>query len=415
MARARWEQIRGSISRSHGKRGIATASRRSTGSVAELALLLVGACLPGLCGCGRATGGPPAASGRPRAVLPVVITPPRPFRTAMLATPPAGRPATAAATAAPSSAAGALAEPRRFPGPPTAPHPAAAKIGTMLRDYTAAFNRHDAVALAAHWSPTAENVDLDNGDVTRGREAVKEVFSSLFRADGSGQLGIDIESIRMLRDDVAVVDAVSAVSFVAADRAAPAAPSRRRLSAVVVRHDDQWLLESVRESQLPGVPAVEQQPLEALAWMVGTWEGTVAGATVRTDCQWAAGRRFLVRQHVMAATIDTSPPTSGDRGIPGLLLPGSAGSREVSEVIAFDSDRGQIRSWFFNSQGRFAEGTWAREADRFVVLVEGRGSDSGTTSRCRIERIGPAECMTTCAGDALLDLCPPACGAVRLD
>jgi uncharacterized protein (TIGR02246 family) len=244
----------------------------------------------------------------------------RPFRTAMLATPPAGRPATAAATAAPSSAAGALAEPRRFPGLPTAPRPAAAEIGTMLRDYTAAFNRHDAVALAAHWSPTAENVDLDNGDVTRGREAVKEVFSSLFRADGSGQLGIDIESIRMLRDDVAVVDAVSAVSFVAADRAGPAAPSRRLLSAVVVRHDDQWLLESVRESQVPGVPAVEQQPLEALAWMVGTWEGTVAGATVRTDCQWAAGRRFLVRQHVMAATIDTSPPTSGDRGITRLAM-----------------------------------------------------------------------------------------------
>lgn len=393
----------------------AIASRQPWRVVAG-GLVVVGiGLLPALCGCGRATGGQPAAGGGKRPMLPVVITPPRPFRTAMLAGS-AGQPAISKPIATSTPATAMFAEPRRFPGVPPAIRPAAAEIGTMLRDYTSAFNRRDAVALAAHWSPSAENVDLDSGDVTRGRAAVEEVFSTLFRTDGSGKLDIDIESIRLLRDDVAVVDAVSAVSFVARDPGSAPAPSRRRLSAVVVRRDDRWLLESVRESQVAGAPAAaEQPPLESLAWMVGTWEGQVAGATVRTHCHWAAGRRFLVRQHVVAAAADTTPPTSGDRGIPGLLLPGSAGSREVSEVIAFDSDRGQIRSWFFNSQGRFAEGTWAREGDRFVVSVEGRGNDSGTTCRCRIERIGPAESMTACDNEALVDLCPPACGAVRLE
>jgi uncharacterized protein (TIGR02246 family) len=284
----------------------------------------------------------------------------------------------------------------------------------MLRDYAHAFNRHDAVALAAHWSPTAENVDLDTGDVTRGRAAVGEVFSALFAAEASGRLDIDVESIRMLRDDVAVVDAVSAVSFAGAT--APTAASRRRMSAVVICRDGQWLLESVREAQLPEERAkTAPQPLETLAWMVGTWEGSTAGATVHTHCSWAADRRFLVRHHLVTRGPQAAAATGGDRGIPGLLLPGSGDSREVSEVIAFDGERGQIRSWFFNSQGRFAEGTWAREGDRFVVLVEGRGSDTGTSSRCRIERVGPGECLITCDGEALLDVCPPACGFTRID
>ena len=348
--------------------------------------------------------------------MPVVISPPRPFRTALLAT----------MELAPNTAP-AHAEPQRFPGAPAEPlplataglqpraRPAAAAIGSMLRDYAHAFNRHDAVALAAHWSPTAENVDLDTGDVTRGRAAVGEVFSALFAAEASGRLDIDIESIRMLRDDVAVVDAVSAVSY-ATSSTAPTAASRRRMSAVVICRDGQWLLESVREAQLPVEPAANApQPLEALAWLVGTWEGSTAGATVHTHCSWAADRRFLVRHHLVTRVPRATPAPGGDRGIPDLLLPGSGGSREVSEVIAYDSERGQIRSWFFNSHGRFADGTWAREGDRFAVLVEGRGSDTGTTSRCRIERVGPAECLVTCDGDALLDVCPPACGFIRLD
>jgi len=415
-------------------------SRRATGpsrgSLPIVLLAWAGGCVVGLGGCARAPAGPAGRADLPRATVPVVITPPRPFRTASLDAAPDASPADVTARTI-ADGRERLAEPRRLDValpqrgtsalPRAASRPAAAAIALMLRDYARAFDRHDAVALAAHWSDTAENVDLDSGDVTRGRDAVRAVFTDLFHADPSGRLDIDIESIRLLRDDVAVVDAVSAVTFAGTGHGRIAETSRRRLSAVVVCRDDRWLLESVRETPLadaPGpVPAVGAAreatrtavPLGALAWLVGEWEGTTARATVRTTAEWVADGKFLVRNHLVAAHDGSGAAPDDPHAIPPLLLPGSAGTREVSEVIGYDGDRDQIRSWFFNSQGRFAEGTWAREGDRWVVTVEGAGTDVGATARCTVERIGVGACASRCDGEALADVCPPACDLVRVD
>ena len=383
-------------------------------------------------GCSRAPEGQPAAAARATARIPVVIAPPRPFRIERLSVRgqsppwPVSTPATAGNAALSSRAdnrpsTAALPEPGRFPGAPADARPAAAEIGLMLRDYARAFNRHDAVALAAHWSPTAENLDLDTGEITRGRAAMRDLFTALFATDPSGRLDLDIEAIRLVNADVAVVDALLAVSF-----AAPAAeqtPSRRRLSAVVVRRDDHWQIDSVREATIDQVPATLKtardrraaRPLEELAFLVGTWEGRCAAATVVTRCTWAADGAFLFRTHLVTADRTPAPPPAGDRGIPGLLVPGSSGTREVSEIIAFDAHADRIRSWLFTSHGRFAEGVWSRSGDRWVVEVEGKGADVGTQARMQLERIGTGECVVASDGGGLEDVCPPACSFSRVD
>jgi len=384
-------------------------------------------------GCSRAPGGQPAVAPRATARIPVVIAPPRPFRIERLAVRgqsppwPLSTPATAGNAEGfpdrrrPHPATAALTEPARFPGAPADARPAAAEIGLMLRDYARAFNRHDAVALAAHWSPTAENLDLDTGEITRGRAAMRDLFTALFATDPSGRLDLDIEAIRLVNADVAVVDALLAVSF-----AAPAAeqtPARRRLSAVVVRRDDRWQIDSVREAAIDQVPAPLKtardrraaRPLEELAFLVGTWEGRCAAATVVTRCTWAADGAFLFRTHLVTADRTPAPPPAGDGAIPGLLVPGSSGTREVSEIIAFDAHADRIRSWLFTSQGRFAEGVWSRSGDRWVVEVEGKGADVGTQARMQLERIGTGECVVASDGGGLEDVCPPACTFLRID
>jgi sialate O-acetylesterase len=70
-------------------------------------------------------------------------------------------------------------------------NPTVAEVRAMLRSYLRAFNRHDAAALAAHWSETGENLDLDSGEVTAaGRQAVRDVFASLFAADDDATIDI---------------------------------------------------------------------------------------------------------------------------------------------------------------------------------------------------------------------------------
>lgn len=284
---------------------------------------------------------------------------------------------------------------------------AAAEIRGMFAAYLGAFNRHDTAALASYWSPTGENVDLDSGEVTSGRDAVRQVFSALFAEDGAATIDIDVDSIRPLKSDVALVDGRSQIAF---DDGAAAGS---RFSAVVVRHDEGWLLESVREAAGPAVPATEK-PLDALAWLVGSWQDDGEGVIASTRCFWSTGRAFLVRTHAVAP--DTAPeavPAAGDARIPGLLPATDVRSRELTEIIGWDPQGQTLRSWIYTSEGRFAEGTWTRNGDAWTIHVEGRGADAERDCSCTIVRTGPDALSVRCSGDALVTVLPPACDFTR--
>jgi len=298
--------------------------------------------------------------------------------------------------------------PRRIEHAVDATAPDVAGIGSMMRSYLQAFNRHDATALAAHWSPTGENVDLDSGEATSGREAVRDVFAALFEQDAGATIDIDVTAIRPLRDDVAVVDGVSRITFT------DAAASSSRFSAVVVRQAGTWMLDTVRESSVP-LQAAAARPLDELAWLLGSWEDVSDGVTASTQCFWSANRSFLVRSHLVSGGSAGGPATAprplpGDERIPGLLPAGSAGSREITEIIGWDRDRGQMRSWLFTSDGRFAEGSWSRDGDTWTVRLDGgpAGDCLYTLTRC-----GDDGLACQCGSDGLADVVPPACEFVR--
>jgi len=294
--------------------------------------------------------------------------------------------------------------------------PAVEEVAAMLREYLAAFNRHDAPALAAHWTASGENVDLDTGETIRGREAVADVFATLFHEDGEAAIDIDIESIRPLRDDVAVVDGVTHIAFSDTPTGAMP-PSSSRFAAVVVKERGRWMLESVREASLVqpvGPSAAQPRPIDALGWLVGAWEDAGEGVTASTQCFWSGGRSFLVRSHVVTFdSADAVRPAAGDDSIPGLLPPGAGPRREITEIIGWDPERAQLRSWLFTSEGRFAEAAWTPEGKNWRVQVEGQGADAGTTGSLVIERLGADELTIRCDDAGLADVLPPACDFMR--
>ncbi len=413
------------------------------------AAVIGAACSAGGCGSGRvpegrldmparatASADPQARTIRP---IPDVITRPKPFRLPdVVGAVPSLEPVTmkprvpehaGLASRGPAwSAAGGVSAPLDLPAvrtvrpleearpsAPAAPDgaPAVAEVGAMMRDYLRAFNRHDATALAAHWSESGENVDLDSGETTRGRAAVEQVFSALFAEDAAAAISIDIDSIRPIRDDVAVVDGVTRIAFSDDAAGAGGREAGSRFSAVVVKQRGRWMLESVRETTAPA-DARPRHALDDLDWLVGSWEDVGEGVTASTQCFWSSGRAFLVRTH--AVTFDA--PAAGrtvaaDGAIPGLLSPEAGKSREITEIIGWDPERGQVRSWLFTSDGRFAEGFWSREGDRWTVRLEGRGADESAVCTVELERVGVDEAVARCEGDALVHLAPPACSFVR--
>lgn len=345
---------------------------------------------------------PVAAAGRPAAAggsrqgrpIPEVIARAKPFRMSAVAAErqPASRRPAAVVTGFGGPARPGLLE--------RACDPDVDGIRATMRSYLEAFNRHDAAALAAHWSDAGENVDLDTGDTTSGREAVRDVFAALFDEDAGTAIDIDVKAIRPVGDDVAVVDGVSRISFTDAPE------SRSRFSAVMVRRDGAWVIDTVRESAVPR-EAAAARPLDELEWLVGQWEDVSEGVTASTHSFWSANRAFLVRSHVV--TIDAAQerrPEPGDDRIPGLLPAAAAGRREITEIVGWDPDRGLIRSWYFTSDGRVAEGTWSRQGDVWTVRLEGSGLGAAADATCTISRAGDDAVSIRCGSPAVEEILP---------
>lgn len=364
------------------------------GRVLALAVAVVAAG----CSAGK-TVEPARLAARPTGPVPEVIAQPQPFRVGALPPRRLDVPPTAAVRPLATAAAAA-----RAAAPPEA---IASEVRAMFAAYLHDFNRHDSVAVAAHWADGAESVDLASGEVTTGRGAVRDVFTALFAADADATIDIDVASVRPVRHDVAVVDGQTRLAF------ADGGTAGSRFSAVVVKQDGQWLMESLRESPLPNAEP-QPQPLDALAWLLGVWEDLGEGVTASTQAAWSAGRGFIVRSHVVRP--DRAPenvPAAGDTRIPGLLPADDSGPRELTEIIGWDPERQVIRSWLFTSAGRFAEATWTKAGDAWTVRVEGRGRDEGAECECTLERVGIDGLVMRCSSDALAALLPPACEFTR--
>jgi hypothetical protein len=203
-----------------------------------------------------------------------------------------------------------------------------------------------------------------------------------------------------------VIDGISRVAYADGEVAGS------RFSAVAVRHTDGWLLESVREAANTR-EAAPPRPLDPLAWLVGSWENVGGGVTAGSTCDWTAGRAFLVRGHTVARDPAPPEPRAGGEGIPGLLAVAAGSPRELTEIIGWDPERQEIRSWLFSSDGRFAEATWSRSGEGWAIEVEGRGLDAGRTATGMLLPVGPDAVEVRWQGAGLEGLLPPACSFTR--
>ena len=377
--------------------------------------LLAGWLIMGLSGCSQVVNRPinehlPRASNgrrsgpeqqhqslRPSRPIPVIIQPAVPFRMAVLDQSSAKKSQAVSTGIIPVAAELPLANhpaaPGRLPATPDALPAVATAVRTTFADYLAAFNRHDPVALAAHWALEGENLDLDTGCRTTGRHAVEHVFDRLFATHQQASIAFDIESVRPIDDDVVVVDGISQLSFSDRD------PARSRFSAVLVRHEDRWLIETVREAAAQTTPTIHDR-LAELDWLRGSWEDVSDGVTVSLQCDWNEAGTFLIRRHLI--TDDPEPTGAAARlaaGVPALLpvddttnqQPAKPRRRSITEYIGWDESRGEIRSWLFCSDGRTAEWSWLRTTTGWLLTDAGDAGSAAGLTQLTLTQIGSDE------------------------
>lgn len=226
-------------------------------------------------------------------------------------------------------------------------------VRAAVTAYVDAFNAHDADALAALWEPGAIYVDRNTGERLEGREAIQKDFAALFGGQPKVSLTGKVDTVDFVTDDVATAEGRAAV-FLPDNE-----PNETSFTATLVRHGKNWLIHSVRESDV-AVPPSAHKALEQLVWLLGDWVDHSGPMRVDTSVKWSPGEAFLIRSFVVQ---DADGPV-----------------QQGTQVIGWDPRSHEIRSWTFNSDGSFGDGVWTKTGDNWLVQSTQTLSDGAAAS-----------------------------------
>jgi uncharacterized protein (TIGR02246 family) len=212
--------------------------------------------------------------------------------------------------------------------------------GRRGKEFIAAFNRGDARAVAAFWTPEGDYVDPD-GRQYKGRAAIQKLYEKVFAEQKGAKLTINVTSARRVGTDVVVEDGTTEVT---PDDGGP--PEVTRFHAVLVMKDGEWYLESVHDAEAR--PPSNSEHLEDLEWLIGEWTGEKAkGESNKASYSWAENDNFIVSS--FAVTLNDVPVVGG------------------TQWIGWDAAEKRIRSWSFYSGGGFGEATWSKDGNKWIL------------------------------------------------
>jgi uncharacterized protein (TIGR02246 family) len=225
-------------------------------------------------------------------------------------------------------------------------------ITEVLASFIKAYNEKDAKALGALFTPDAE-IEDDEGEVTRGRKAIIEQFSEMFKESAGDRIAVDTDSVRFLGTDVAIEEGTASISTW------PDTPPRtNRYGVIYARQGGRWLHARIRDEQPDEVSPHDQ--LQQLEWMLGEWVNESDDGIVKTHCKWSDDGNFLLR--------DFDVKVEGRIALRG------------TQRIGWDAQRKQFRMWVFDDRGGFAEGLLSRDGDRWSTRSSGVRSDGRSVS-----------------------------------
>jgi uncharacterized protein (TIGR02246 family) len=214
-----------------------------------------------------------------------------------------------------------------------------AAIKQTIKSYVEAFNRGDAKALAAHWTVDGSFVTA-TGEEFLGRKKLENAFKTFFSRNKGIKLKVTPLAIYAESPTKAMEEGLATTTRPGE------APESTRYVAAYVKQDGAWKIARLKEV-FPVGSSSHYEKLKALEWMTGDWIDEDRTGRLVTRCFWTKNRNFLVRSFSLKI---------GKR----IAFTGK-------QIIGWDPSSKQIRSWVFDSNGDFGEGTWTKRGDSWYV------------------------------------------------
>ncbi len=234
-----------------------------------------------------------------------------------------------------------------------------AAIQAAIQSYVDAFNAKNAEKLVSHWSEDGVYTSRSTGEQVVGREAMAKEFATMLAGESVPKLAVVTDSIEFISPNVALERGTATVT------SGDNEPVESTYRVVYVKRDGQWLIDRVTEDEIV-IEASHRDELQDLQWLVGQWNHQSDSFAVDIDCQWTTKQNFISRKYTV--TNDDGVESSG------------------LQIIGWDPNQKQVRSWLFDSDGGFVKGVWNKKDDRWVVQNVATLTDGGSGSYTSIFR-----------------------------
>jgi uncharacterized protein (TIGR02246 family) len=229
---------------------------------------------------------------------------------------------------------------------------ALAAVRKGAQQVVAAFNAGKVDELAAMFLPKGELID-EEGTIYQGQQEIKTLLGAFFTKFPGAKLALNIESIRLV-GPVAIEEGTRTITTKDG-----ATKSQFRYIAVRAKTDSGWQIASFRDFADNPAPTPHDN-LQPLAWLVGDWINEGDDGKVAISYRWSDDKNYLLADFKFNSAA----------GLP----------RKSTQRIGWDPSAGRIRSWLFDADGGFAEGTWTLTDDDIVIKSTSVNPDGTTAS-----------------------------------
>lgn len=219
-----------------------------------------------------------------------------------------------------------------------------AAIHKTTQAFAEAFQKSDAAAAAAFMTVGAELIPGD-AEPIRGREAIQKAYAAHFAKNSRPKISVQPGTLDFPSRDTAIEEGVMTITAAGED----AEVSKNDYQILYVREDGKWYLASIREWP------IEKPAIDDLAWLIGTWSAKMPHAEVHTTYEWFGNKSFIIARFTLRE-IDTT--------VTGM------------QVIGTDPATGELRTWTFEADGGFGEGTCVRDGKHWVFETSTALTDS---------------------------------------
>ena len=227
------------------------------------------------------------------------------------------------------------------------------------REFSVAFEKGDAKAVAALWTAEGE-YESDDGMILRGQTALEASFAAHFKGRPAGKMEIKVESIRFPSRDTAIEEGLTCTT------PSGGLPGSARYRAVHVREDGVWRMALCREW------GAEESRMPDLDWLMGTWRGQAKDQELTISFSREKDGRFIAGEFTA---------TGGGKSV-------SLGTMKVG----IDPASRQFMSWHFDADGGHGHGAWLRERNHWIVDSRGiRGDGTEIATVNVLSRFGDDE------------------------